>query len=43
MKDIINKVWKNKFTNQKAVTIPKESDIEAGDYVSIKKVVLDNG
>jgi hypothetical protein len=41
MKDIIQKVWKNKGANQKLVTIPKDCDIEEGDYVSIKKVVQD--
>jgi len=31
------KVWKNKGNNQKLVTIPKDSDVEAGDYVWIEK------
>ena len=35
---IIRKVWLHKSTNQKYVSIPKESDIEPGDYVEIKKV-----
>jgi len=38
---MIKKVWKNTNNNQKLVTIPKNSDIEAGDYVSIKKVEKD--
>lgn len=35
---IIMKVWRNKQINQKLVTIPKDCDIEEGDYVEIKKV-----
>ena len=35
---IIAKVWENKFNNQKLVTIPKNSDIDTGNYVEIKKV-----
>ena len=35
---IIQKVWKNKSANQKLVTIPKESEINEGDYVEIKKI-----
>ena len=35
---IIQKVWKNKGANQKLVTIPKESEINEGDYVEIKKI-----
>jgi hypothetical protein len=31
------KVWKNKANGQKLVTIPKDSDIEKGDYVWIEK------
>lgn len=38
MVNIIQKVWKNKSNNQKLVTIPKNSNIEAGDYVKIKKI-----
>lgn len=38
MKRIIMKVWKNRIKNQKLITIPKDSDIEEGDYVEIKKV-----
>lgn len=32
------KVWLNKGNNQKLITIPKDSDIEPGDYVKIEKV-----
>lgn len=35
---IIKKVFQSKYTGQKSVTIPKESDIEEGDYVRIIKV-----
>ena len=31
------KVWKNKSNGQKLVTIPKDSDIQDGDYVWIEK------
>lgn len=37
-KKIIMKVWKNKSRNQKLITIPKDCDIEEGDYVEIRKV-----
>jgi len=37
MKQIIMKVWKNKGNNQKLVTIPKDCDIEEGDYVELIK------
>ena len=37
-KRVIMKVWKNKIRNQKLVTIPKDCNIEEGDYVEIKKV-----
>lgn len=37
-KKIIMRVWKNKFNNQKLVTIPKDSKIKEGDYVEIKKL-----
>ena len=37
-KQIIVKVWKNKGANQKLVTIPKNCDIEEGDYIRIEKV-----
>jgi len=35
---IIVKVWRNKGNNQKLVTIPKNSKINEGDYVEIRKV-----
>jgi len=35
---IIKKVWRNKSNQQKLVTIPKDSNIEEGDYVEIRKV-----
>lgn len=38
--DIIQKVRTNKTNKQKVVTIPKDSDISAGDYVKIIKVDL---
>ena len=31
------KVWENKGNNQKLITIPKDCDIVAGDYVWIEK------
>lgn len=37
-KKIIMKVWKNKIINQKLITIPKDCDIQEGDYVEIKKI-----
>ena len=37
---IIKKVYMNKNTKQKLITIPKDCDLEAGDYVSVKKVKL---
>lgn len=37
---IIQKVRTNKVNGQKVVTVPKDSDIESGDYVQIIKVVL---
>lgn len=37
-KRVIRKVWKNKKTNQKIITIPKDSSIQAGDYVEVKKI-----
>ena len=40
MKQIIRKVWKNKGNNQKLVTIPKDSDIEEGDYIRIEKISI---
>ena len=35
---IIMKVRENKITKQKLITIPKDSDIDAGDYVEVIKV-----
>ena len=35
---VIQKVRTNKINRQKVVTIPKESNIVAGDYVKIIKV-----
>lgn len=40
---MIRKVWLNKSTNQKCVTLEKASDIEAGDYVRITKVEEQDG
>lgn len=37
-KKVIMRVWRNKFNKQKLVTIPKDCDIEEGDYVKISKV-----
>ena len=34
----IKKVYKNKISKQKLVTIPKNSNIEEGDFVEIKKI-----
>jgi len=38
LKKVIMKVWKNKAKNQKLITIPKDCDIQEGDYVEVKKV-----
>ena len=35
---IKRKVWVNKGNGQKLITIPKDSDIEDGDYVWIEKI-----
>lgn len=35
---IKRKVWVNKGNNQKLITIPKDSNIEEGDYVWIEKI-----
>lgn len=35
---VIRKVWLHKATNQKLITIPKDSYIESGDYVEVIKV-----
>lgn len=37
-KTIIKKVYINKESKQKLITIPKDSDIEEGDYVQIYKI-----
>ena len=37
-KKIIMKVWKNTIKNQKLITIPKECNIQEGDYVEIIKI-----
>lgn len=34
----IRKVWENTSTGQLFVTVPKESSIQKGDYVTIEKV-----
>ena len=38
MERIIKKVYENKKTKQKLVSIPKDCNIKKGDYVEIKKV-----
>lgn len=35
---IIKKVWKNKNTGYKAVSLPKDGVFEAGDYVIVRKL-----
>ena len=35
---IKRKVWTNRLANQKLITIPKDSDVEEGDWVWIEKV-----
>ena len=35
---IVQKVYQNKTNKQKCVTIPKDSKINAGDFVEIKKI-----
>lgn len=37
-KKLILKVFETKYNKQKYVTIPKKSEIEAGDYVVILKL-----
>ena len=39
-KKIIMKVWKRKTPPQKLVTVPKDCEIEEGDYVEIKKIEI---
>ena len=36
---MILKVYENQGSKQKLVTIPKDSEIKAGDYVIVKKVI----
>ena len=38
MDKIIVKVWKNKSINQKLVTVPKDCNIEEGDYIELVKI-----
>lgn len=40
---IIQKVYENKISKQKLVSIPKDSEIKKGDYVFIEKVTEKNG
>ncbi len=40
---VIVKVWKNKGANQKLITVPKDCDIEAGDYIQLIKIGDDSG
>lgn len=40
---IIRQVWKNNKNNQKLVSIPNKCEIKEGDYVSIKKVKVEDG
>lgn len=37
-KKIIQIVWKNKYNGQKMITIPKDCDIQEGEYVEVKRV-----
>jgi hypothetical protein len=37
-KKIIMEVWKNKLRDQKLITVPKDCEIQEGDYVQIIKV-----
>ena len=39
---IVRKVWKNQSNNQLLITIPKDSDIQDGDYVKVGKVAEDD-
>lgn len=40
MSKLVKIVWENKSNGQKCVTIPKASDIEAGDAVQITKLEI---
>lgn len=39
-KPIIQRVWINKSSGQKHITIPKESGIKEGDFVRVEKVKI---
>lgn len=39
---IVRKVWKNRSNDQLLITIPKDSDIQEGDYVKVSKVAEDD-
>ena len=39
-RNIIVKVYTNRSNGQKLVTIPKDSNIEDGDFVRIEKVIM---
>ncbi len=41
-KEIIQKVWLNKHTGQKFITIPKDSGIEPEDWVEVNKISEDH-
>ena len=43
MSRIIKRVYENKETKQKLVTIPKKCDIEVNDFVEINKVKITGG
>ncbi len=38
MENIIQKVWSNKYNGQKLITIPKNSNVEIGDWVQVLKL-----
>jgi len=42
VKQIVCKVWERSINGQKLITIPKDSNIEGGDFVIVKKVELEN-
>jgi hypothetical protein len=39
MEKIIRKVWLNKSTNQRMVSLPLDCNVKEGDYVEIIKVI----
>lgn len=39
---IVRKVWKNRSNDQLLITIPKDFDIQEGDYVKVSKVAEDD-